>query len=115
MSGATDLPARMRALVQRAPDQTRSFFEARGFDPKLSNLIAQQCVFKTIIANTDDRVGSAIVEYDLKEWRVVVGSERRPLEFKDAWDRRWQRLGVPRKARVAFRWHFWRTEAREAG
>jgi hypothetical protein len=33
-------------LVQRLPDQTRGFFEARGFSVADSELIAQSCVFQ---------------------------------------------------------------------
>ena len=103
-------------LVQRAPDQTRSFFEARGFGPKLANLIAQQCVFKTIFSNTGEQTHRGAVDYDLNEWRVVVGDERRPLSLKGAWAQRWQKLGATARARIAFRWAMLPTQQRfEAG
>src|SRR4030042_1765581 len=38
-------------LVQRLPDQTRGFFQARGFSIADSELIAQSCMFQTVFKN----------------------------------------------------------------
>src|SRR4030042_1622952 len=57
-------------LVQRLPDQTRGFFQARGFSVADSELIAQGCVFQTVFKNLSPATGPVRIEYDLREWVV---------------------------------------------
>ena len=101
-------------LAQRAPDQTRSFFEARGFDPIAADVFAEACVFKTIFEHLDASDTKTSVAYDLRDWRTIVAGERRALVLKDEWDRRWQEQGVSRKGRIAFRWALLPTQQRYA-
>jgi hypothetical protein len=89
-------------LIQRLPDQTRAFFMARGFGQRTAERIARDCVFQTIVTNTD-REGAA-VSIDLRQWSVVTDKASAPLKLKGQWDKEWQRLGVPKAARIAFRW-----------
>lgn len=99
-------------LAQRAPDQTRSFFEARGFDPESADLFAEACVFKTVFEHLETAAKGPMIGNDLGQWRVVVDGERRALVLKEEWDRRWRDRGVPRKARIAFAWALFPTHQR---
>ena len=62
-------------LVQRLPDQTRAFFQARGFSSNTSERIATACVFQTIFRND----GQYPLAYDLDDWRVTHRGETRVL------------------------------------
>lgn len=88
-------------LIQRVPDQTRSFYVGRGFLAAAANRYATACVFQTIIEN---RAVSEELTIDLSEWEVHVGAESRPLTLTEQWQRRWQDYGVSQPARIAFQW-----------
>ncbi|HHH38230.1 MAG TPA: hypothetical protein ENK50_01470, partial [Sedimenticola sp.] len=62
-------------LVQRLPDQTRAFFQGRGFDGASADRLARACVFQTIFRNDGDRP----LSYDLDQWRVIQGTMSKPL------------------------------------
>jgi len=98
-------------LVQRLPDQTRAFFQARGFSAEQANEIALGCVFQSIFRNTG-AAESGAVTYDLADWVVLVNGTRLPVTLKEAWDRQWQESGVVEPARIAFRWSFLPTRQR---
>jgi hypothetical protein len=98
-------------LVQRLPDQTRAFFQARGFSAEQANAIALGCVFQSIFRNRG-ATGSGAVAYDLADWVVLVDGTRLPVMLKEKWDRRWQESGVVEPARIAFRWSFLPTRQR---
>ncbi len=88
-------------LAQRLPDQTRAFFLARGFDRASVDRIAAACVLQLEIRN----LGDAVVEADLRRWRTQdPDGTRRPLLLREHWEQVWQRLGLPRAQRIAFRW-----------
>lgn len=100
-------------LTQRLPDQTRGFFEARGFAPKVADEIARACVFQSMFKNTAERNGGAI-EFDLNEWRVISGTGRHRLLVRQHWDREWARRQVSKAARIAFEWSLLPTRQRYA-
>jgi len=87
-------------LVQRLPDQTRAFFLGRGFPAHAADIVGRACVFQTIFRND----GREPVTYDLGEWVVHHRDDRLPLLVRDAWDSRWQAMGIDQSARIAFRW-----------
>lgn len=87
-------------LAQRLPDQTRAFFLARGFDRASVDRVAAACVLQLEIRS----LGDAAVEADLRQWRSQDADGARPLLLREHWEREWQRLGLPRAQRIAFRW-----------
>lgn len=90
-------------LVQRLPEQSRGFFEARGFSPADAELIAQSCVFQTIFKNTSaDAAG--VLEYDLRDWRVHDRGRARAMKMREDWAPLWAARGAPAAARIAFEW-----------
>lgn len=90
--------------VQRLPDQTRAFFQGRGFSAQAASRLAECCVFQTILRNE----GQVPIEVDLAGWRVkslaVPGAYPKPLKLTPDWQGDWGTLGVPQSARVAFQW-----------
>jgi len=87
-------------LVQRLPDQTRAFFQGRGFSTDDADLIARSCVFQTIFRND----GQQPVDYDLSDWRVLSSGESLPLQTREAWQPMWQSKQVAQSKQIAFRW-----------
>ncbi len=99
-------------LIQRSPQQTRSFFQARGFNAVVANNIATHCVLQTIIRNTESQNSKDSISVSLKNWRMTTESstEETPIKLKEAWAKEWQENTVPNSARIAFRWATFPTE-----
>jgi len=95
-------------LIQRSPEQTRSFFQARGFSIKVADDIATSCVFQTIGRNTEADNKTDSVSVDLSEWRIVVADSQnktaKPIKLKEHWNEEWKGANVSTASRIAFRW-----------
>lgn len=91
-------------LVQRLPDQTRGYFEARGFDAAAVERIARGCVFQTVFRNLAPDGPAGTIEYDLREWVVEAGGRKLGLKTREDWEHEWTRLQVPGPAQTAFKW-----------
>jgi len=87
-------------LVQRLPDQTRAFFQGRGFPAEAADKIGRACVFQSIFRND----GKQPVSYDLGDWKVVHQDKTSPLAIRESWEQQWQNMGISKSARIAFRW-----------
>lgn len=90
-------------LTQRLPDQTRAFFDARGFDKKARERIALACVFQSEFKNTAGN-NRPPVEYDLTDWRIHTDKGTRSLMVRETWKDIWQQYDLPRPAQIAFEW-----------
>lgn len=99
-------------LIQRSPQQTRSFFQARGFSTKIANDIATHCVLQTIIRNTEAQNPNDSITISLKEWRMTNSKDtkERTLKLKEVWDKEWKDGDITNAARIAFRWATFPTE-----
>jgi len=99
-------------LIQRSPQQTRSFFQARGFSAELANDIATHCVLQTIVRNTEAENSQDSISVSLKDWRFntaeYAGEE--PIKLKESWAEEWKEGDISNAARVAFRWATFPTE-----
>jgi len=91
-------------LVQRHPDQTRAFLLARGFSREDVELIAQSCVFQTIVRNTAPVTSSDTLEYDLTAWRVQVAGASQAMQNRESWAQIWAAREIAKPARIAFEW-----------
>jgi hypothetical protein len=91
-------------LIQRLPDQTRGFFEARHFPAAVADEIARSCIFQTIIRNTGAAGSGTAVAVDLVDWRVVHDGKEDALRLKETWLAAWPDAEVGRDAKLAFRW-----------
>ena len=92
-------------LIQRLPDQTRAFFQARGFSKKVADQIATHCVLQAIGKNTSHAPDGASIEYNLADWQVRVNGQLQRIKLKSDWEREWaQDRSVSKASRIAFRW-----------
>jgi hypothetical protein len=91
-------------LVQRLPDQTRGYFEARGFDATAVERIARGCVFQTVFRNLSPDGPAGTIDYDLREWVAVARGRKSGLKTREDWERDWVSMQVPGPAQTAFRW-----------
>ena len=91
-------------LIQRLPDQTRGYFEARGFSKTDSELIAQSCVFQTVFKNSAGKTSNDVVEYDIREWVIKYKGEQSQLITREDWQKKWENRNVTQSARIAFQW-----------
>jgi len=91
-------------LVQRLPDQTRGFFQARGFSIADSELIAQSCVFQTVFKNISPPSDPGVIEYSLDEWVVHAAGAQRRVKTREDWNKEWAVRRPPQAAQLAFEW-----------
>jgi hypothetical protein len=91
-------------LVQRLPDQTRGFFQARGFSEADAERIAQSCVFQTVFKNASPASDPSVVEYNLIDWVVHAAGARRAMKTREQWQKEWTERQAPQPARIAFEW-----------
>jgi hypothetical protein len=101
-------------LVQRLPDQTRGFFQARGFAVADAERIALSCVFQTIFRNLAHASSPDVIEYDLREWVVHAGGVQRALKTREDWKAEWVARQAPPPAQLAFEWSLLPTRQRYA-
>jgi len=94
----------MVRFVQRLPDQTRGFFQARGFSAADSDLVAGSCVFQTVFRNSSNESNPDPLDYDLHEWTVHANGGKGKLKTREQWAREWEARGVDKTARIAFEW-----------
>jgi hypothetical protein len=91
-------------LVQRLPDQTRGFFQARGFSVADSELIAQSCVFQTVFKNFAPPSDPGVIEYNLDEWIVHAAGTPRRMKTREDWQKEWTARRASKAAQLAFEW-----------
>jgi len=96
-------------LIQRLPDQTRSFFEARGFPKNITNDIANSCVFQTISRN-NSKDKSQSIQVSLKNWKIKTDQKTQPIKLKEDWQKQWTNSNLKPAAKLAFRWATFPTE-----
>lgn len=87
-------------LIQRSPDQTRAFFQARGFSSTDADVIGRACVFQTIFRNA----GKVSLAYDLSEWKITSQEKELGLQTRERWEERWLKSGVNQAPRIAMNW-----------
>lgn len=92
---------------QLLPDQSRAYFQGRGFPPREVEEIALSCVFQTTIRNESS---ASPMVLDLGDWRVTkAAGHRRPIRLEADWQRAWEAGRVDQPARIAFRWSLFPT------
>lgn len=90
-------------LTQRLPDQTRAYFEARGFNQASAEILATSCIFQTMVKNSGKEPGQ-IVNAKLSDWQVVSDGKRQPMLLREHWQKTWQQNKLPESALIALEW-----------
>ncbi len=91
-------------LIQRLPDQTRAFFQGRGFSAKIANDLALSCIFQAIGTNIGKPENAQPVSYSLKDWQIKINNKIQALKLKETWKAQWLPSEVKPAARIAFTW-----------
>ena len=91
-------------LIQRLPDQTQGFFQARGFSKDIAHDIANSCVFQTIARNNFKNSTDDAISISLNDWQLRVDGTIKTLKLKEFWDEQWTKDTVTMASRLAFRW-----------
>ncbi len=91
-------------LIQRLPDQTRAFFQARGFSRKVANDIALSCIFQAIGKNISNSKHVNSISYSLKDWELRVNNKLQNIKLKETWGKEWSTSDVNAAAKIAFTW-----------
>lgn len=91
-------------LVQRLPDQSRGFYQARGFTPQQSERIAQSCIFQTVFRNLSHTTKPSPLTYNLREWKILFHGRKLDLKTREDWKPEWQKLNATSAAKIAFEW-----------
>jgi hypothetical protein len=91
-------------LIQRLPDQTRGFFQARDFPAGVADEIARSCIFQTIIRNRGATGAGNPVDIDLGAWRIRHDGTQSGIKLKETWLAAWPEATVGQTARLAFQW-----------
>ncbi|VAW93033.1 hypothetical protein MNBD_GAMMA23-835 [hydrothermal vent metagenome] len=93
-------------LIQRLPDQTRAFFQGRGFSSKIANDLALSCIFQAIGTNigTPKQKHAESVSYSLKDWKIKMGDKIQTVKSKEIWKTQWSPSAVNTAAKIAFTW-----------
>lgn len=97
-------------LIQRLPDQTRAFFQGRGFSSKIANDLALSCIFQAIGTNTGKPEHAEPVSYSLKDWKIKINNKIQPVKLKETWKAQWSLSDVNAAARIAFTWSTFPTQ-----
>ncbi|MBI4995546.1 MAG: hypothetical protein HZC22_01315 [Rhodocyclales bacterium] len=84
-----------------------AFYTARGFTEAAIRPYAQACGFSFGMQNG----GAATLVTRLTDWRAIDRDGRSiSLLLPQAWDAEWDKAGVTRAARIAFRWAQFQSE-----
>ncbi len=75
----------MLELTQRLPDQNRAIMQARGFSEKVADLIARQCLFKTVIQNQTEAGKNIRLHLDLRNWKIRYKNTLRQMKTREYW------------------------------
>jgi len=90
-------------LTQRLPDQTRGYFESRGFDRASTEIAGTSCIFQTMIKNSGTDP-SVVITADLNEWQVISGEMKKSMLLREYWQKLWLDRNQSESAKIAFEW-----------
>lgn len=91
-------------LIQRLPDQSRAFFQGRGFSSRVADEIGNSCILQVIARNNQDKAKGTSVTFNLQDWLVKFDNQLHGIKLKETWDASWSLQEVNQPARLAFRW-----------
>lgn len=91
-------------FIQRLPDQTRGYLMARGFSAKHAEIVANSCTFQTIFRNVSNKTVPIPIDYDMKNWQVILKDKKTKLKTREDWASQWKALNLTIAAKLAFNW-----------
>ena len=87
-------------LEPRTPQQMAAFYEARGFDRAMIDVLRTQCYITVLIENRSQD----ILWLDLAQWRFANADGEVSRPDRNSWKERWQTMDIPLAHQSTFRW-----------
>lgn len=87
-------------LSPRTPQQIAAFYEGRGFERPMIDVLREQCFITVSVYNKSPD----ILWLDLAQWRFSDADGPIERAHRDRWRERWQSMGVPLAHQSTFRW-----------
>lgn len=87
-------------LTPRTPRQIAAFYEGRGFEEAMIEVLREQC-FITVFINNKSR---DIIWLDLQHWQFSNAAGEIARRDREYWKARWQEMNIPLAHQSTFRW-----------
>ena len=95
-----DSPRLTVQLGPRTPEQIAAFYEARGFQADMIEVLRRQCYLTVFIHNKSED----ILWLDLQHWEFSNADGPVTRLDRDYWRERWQAMDIPLAHQSTFRW-----------
>ena len=95
-----DSPRLTVQLGPRTPQQIAAFYEARGFQADMIEVLRQQCYLTVFIHNKSED----ILWLDLQQWEFSTADGPVTRLDRHHWRERWQAMDIPLAHQSTFRW-----------
>lgn len=99
-------------LVQRLPEQVRTYFIDRLFDDDDAEYISHNCVFQIVIKNTSSSDTKIVIENDFRDWIIVYKGSNRKIKLRKTWLDEWKAKDVPESEVLEMEWSLFPTVQR---
>lgn len=83
-----------------APQSISAFYEARGFQKEMINILKQQCFVTIFIKNKSDN----FIWLDLSKWKISNSDGEITRLDRHYWKQKWQQMNIPLAQQSTFRW-----------
>ena len=93
-------PQLLIRLEPRTPEQMAAFYEARGFERAMIEILHAQCYITVLIENRSQD----ILWLDLAQWRFANIDGEVPRPDRNYWKERWRTMDIPLAHQSTFRW-----------
>lgn len=87
-------------VATNAPQPISAFYEGRGFQKNMIDILKQQCFVSVFIRNKSND----FIWLDLTHWEFKDADGRIVRLDRNYWQARWQKLGIPMAHQSTFRW-----------
>lgn len=87
-------------VATNAPQPIGAFYEGRGFQKNMIDILKQQCFVSVFIKNKSND----IVWLDLSQWRFSNADGKINRLDRHYWKSRWQDMNIPLAHQSTFRW-----------
>ncbi len=87
-------------LKPRTPEQIAAFYEARGFNKPMIEMLKQQCFITVWVHNKSKRV----IWLDLSKWEFTNSTGKVIRKDRQYWKDTWKTMKIPLAHQSTFRW-----------
>lgn len=87
-------------ITTNAPQPISAFYEGRGFQKNMIDILKQQCFVSVFIRNKSDD----IIWLDLSQWQISNSDGKIKRLDRHYWRSRWKMMNIPMAHQSTFRW-----------